>query len=65
VRTALADLIESEPALELIGAASDATEVVALAAALQPDVVLVDVRMPGGGGVTAARGIGRSSPLRR
>jgi EAL domain-containing protein (putative c-di-GMP-specific phosphodiesterase class I)/CheY-like chemotaxis protein len=62
VRAALVELIESEPELELVGAASDATEVVGLAAATQPDVVLVDVRMPGGGGVTAARGIGRSSP---
>ncbi len=66
VRAALADLIESESALELVGAAGDATEVVALAAAEQPDVVLVDVRMPGGGGVTAARGIGQQLPrLRR
>ena len=62
VRSALAELIESEPTFELVGAAADATEAIALAAAEQPDVVLVDVRMPGGGGVAAARGISRRSP---
>ena len=62
VRAALADLIEGEPSLKLVGAAADATEAIALAASEQPDVVLVDVRMPGGGGVTAARGIHRRSP---
>jgi EAL domain-containing protein (putative c-di-GMP-specific phosphodiesterase class I)/ActR/RegA family two-component response regulator len=62
VRDALSELIDAEPSLELVGAAVDATEAIALAAAEQPDVVLVDVRMPGGGGVTAANGISRRSP---
>ncbi|HUY71096.1 MAG TPA: EAL domain-containing protein [Gaiellaceae bacterium] len=62
VRAALAELIDGEPSLKLVGAAADATEAIALAASEQPDVVLLDVRMPGGGGVTAARGISRRSP---
>ncbi len=61
VRDALCDLIDAEPGFELVGAAADATEAIALAAATKPDVALVDVRMPGGGGVTAVRGIRRRS----
>jgi EAL domain-containing protein (putative c-di-GMP-specific phosphodiesterase class I)/DNA-binding NarL/FixJ family response regulator len=62
VCAALAELIETEPSFELVGTAGDATAAIALAADEQPDVALVDVRMPGGGGVTAARGIARRSP---
>ncbi len=62
VRSYLADLIKADQAFEYVGAAVDATEAIALAASVRPDVVLVDVRMPGGGGITAARGIGRRSP---
>src|SRR5207253_8020828 len=62
VRDALAALIRSEPGLKLIGAAKDADEAVRLAAEMRPDVALLDVRMPGGGGVTAARELKRCSP---
>ena len=62
VRTALAELVGGEPAFELVGAAADAIDAIALAAATQPDIALLDVRMPGGGGVAAARGIGHCSP---
>ncbi len=62
VRHFLAESIRGEQAFELVGAATDATEAIALAAAEQPDVVLLDVRMPGGGGLAAAAGIRRRSP---
>ncbi len=62
VCSALAELVNSEPDFELVGIAQDAGETIRLAAATRPDVVLVDVRMPGGGGVTATRGIRRRSP---
>lgn len=62
VRGALADLIASESALELIGAARDTDEAVDLARRMRPDVALVDVKMPGGGGPRAAREILRWSP---
>ena len=62
VRSALATVIESEPSFELVGAAADATEAVELAAAEQPDVALIDVRMPHGGGMAAAEGIRKRSP---
>jgi EAL domain-containing protein (putative c-di-GMP-specific phosphodiesterase class I)/FixJ family two-component response regulator len=55
-------LIESEADLRFAGSANDAEGAIALAIEQQPDVALVDVRMPGGGGVTAARGITRRCP---
>ena len=65
IRAALADLIAAEDSLELVGAARDAGEAVELAGANRPDVALLDVRMPGGGGLRAARGILRRSPETR
>ena len=62
IREALADLIGGEPGLELAGAAADAAEAVTLARKLAPDVALVDVRMPLGGGPKAAAGIRLASP---
>jgi EAL domain-containing protein (putative c-di-GMP-specific phosphodiesterase class I) len=62
VREALTDLIQATPTLELIAAVADATQAVEVAGAVQPHVAVVDVRMPGGGGPRAARGIARRSP---
>jgi len=50
-------LIGSDPSLRFVGAASDAEEAIELAVRERPDVVLLDVRMPGGGGLRAAREI--------
>jgi signal transduction histidine kinase len=49
VRDALAELIDSDPDLEVIALATDADEAVALAERERPDVAFVDVKMPGGG----------------
>ena len=65
VRSALAALIESEEDLELAAAAADAAQAIELAAGEQPDVALIDLRMPGGGGVAAVRGIATVSPRTR
>lgn len=46
----------------LVGEASDGDEAVALAARLQPDVVVMDVQMPGRSGVEATRAIVAASP---
>jgi EAL domain-containing protein (putative c-di-GMP-specific phosphodiesterase class I)/CheY-like chemotaxis protein len=62
VRAALAGLIRAEPGLELVGEAADAGAAVELADAEKPDVAVIDVRMPGGGGPAAVRGIKRKSP---
>jgi len=65
LRAALADLIAGEDGLELVGTAHDADSAIELARALQPDVVLLDVRMPGGGGARATEGIRAVSPRTR
>jgi DNA-binding NarL/FixJ family response regulator len=54
---AAADVVEATPGFELVGAVKTAEGAVATAERVQPDLVLIDVRMPGVGGVEAARAI--------
>jgi DNA-binding NarL/FixJ family response regulator len=61
-REALRALIGLEPDLEVVGAAADVEEAINLASQHAPDVAIVDVRMPGGGGRRAAEGIALASP---
>jgi DNA-binding NarL/FixJ family response regulator len=65
VRSALASLVLSEEGLEIVGPAATAAEAVDLAAREQPDVALLDVHMPVGGGAAAAHGIAACSPRTR
>ncbi|GAB3602818.1 response regulator [Microbacterium aureliae] len=53
VRAGLAGLLSDEDGLEVVAEASDGDEAVRLAAATRPDVVLMDLRMPGVDGVAA------------
>ena len=53
VRTGLRGMLATEPAIEVVGEAGSGAEAVAMAAAVTPDVVLMDLRMPGVDGVTA------------
>jgi DNA-binding NarL/FixJ family response regulator len=53
VRDGLRGMCESEPDFRVVGEASDGVEAVKLAKELDPDVVLMDLRMPGGNGVDA------------
>ena len=62
VRDALVDLVDGEVGLSVVAAGADADEAVALAAEHRPQVAVVDVRMPGGGGPVACAGILRVSP---
>jgi PAS domain S-box-containing protein len=62
LRAAICDLISGEDGLELAAMASSADEAIAQAETLKPDVALLDVRMPGGGGPRAAREISSVSP---
>jgi len=55
----LRSLIGSDPSLHFVGAAHNAEDAIELAVRERPDVVLLDVRMPGGGGLRAAREISR------
>jgi DNA-binding NarL/FixJ family response regulator len=62
VRTGLAQLLDTTDDLELAGATGDGEEAVALAAELKPDVVLMDLSMPGTDGVTATARIVAQDP---
>lgn len=65
MRQAVVGMLAREPDFEVVGQAADAAEAVALGAALQPDLALVDVRMPAGGGPRATEGILQRSPKTR
>jgi two-component system response regulator NreC len=57
VRTGLRTVLGSQPDVEIVGEAADAAETVELAAKLCPDIVLLDLNMPRGGGVGCVRSI--------
>jgi len=53
VRSGLHRLLESEPSIEVVGEAADAEEAIAAVAELNPDVLLLDIVMPGRSGIAA------------
>ncbi len=57
VRLGLITLINDQPDLEVVGEAGTAAEAVRAVERLQPDVVLMDIRIPGEGGIEATRQI--------
>ena len=61
-RKGLRALLATMPDFELVGEAASGEEAIILAEKLQPDVVLLDLQMPGGGGLEAIRPIVQTSP---
>lgn len=62
VRSGLRGMINSQPDLEVVAEAAEGSEAVALTDRFGPDVVLMDLRMPGMDGVTATAGIKAGRP---
>jgi DNA-binding NarL/FixJ family response regulator len=62
VRSGLRALLRAEPDLEVVGEAGDGAETVRLAAELSPDLVLLDVSMPGESGIATARRLKEAHP---
>ncbi|MEO8893630.1 MAG: response regulator transcription factor [Coleofasciculaceae cyanobacterium] len=62
IRQGLKALLELEPDLEVVGEGENGQMAIALVASLQPDVVLMDIRMPLMDGVAATRAINQQFP---
>lgn len=62
VRQGLRALLEAEPEFSVTGEASDGLEVAALVEQLEPDVLLLDIKMPGLNGLEITRQVRRRTP---
>ncbi|NUK11570.1 response regulator transcription factor [Streptomyces lunaelactis] len=63
LRSAFRVLVDSEPDMEVVAEAADGAEAVALSRSAKPDVVLMDIRMPGTDGLAATRMISADPEL--
>src|ERR687884_1364955 len=61
-RDGMHGLLDAVPDLEVVGEAATGDEAVALAASLQPDIILMDIKMPGLNGIAATREILAAQP---
>ncbi|MEV7970394.1 response regulator transcription factor [Sphaerisporangium sp. NPDC088356] len=65
IRDVVREVLEAEPDFDVVAVAGDAEEAIRLAERHRPAVAILDVRMPCGGGLHAAREIRRRSPRTR
>ncbi|GGO41210.1 response regulator [Streptomyces lasiicapitis] len=65
VREGIASLLGIQPGVRVVGTCADGAEAVEAAGALAPEVILMDVRMPGMDGVEAVTALGVSAPACR
>jgi two-component system response regulator DevR len=65
VRRGIADLISAEPDITVVGEAGTAAEALARIPAVQPDVALLDARLPDGSGIDVCRDIRSALPATR
>ncbi|MEU0009375.1 response regulator transcription factor [Streptomyces sp. NPDC006314] len=65
LRMAFTTVLDAQPDMRVVGGAANGDEAIRLARQLRPDVVLMDVRMPGTDGIEATRRITRVSPQSR
>jgi DNA-binding NarL/FixJ family response regulator len=63
VRAGFRALVEAEPGMSVVGEAADGEAALAMVGQTHPDVVLMDIRMPGLGGLEATRRIGQDPKL--
>ena len=65
VRAGFAALLDTQPDFTVVGTACDGAEAVRISRELRPDVVLMDVRMPGTDGIEATRQLAQRRPTGR
>lgn len=65
IREGIKGLLATQPDFQVVGEASTGAEAVVMARELVPDVVLMDINMPGGNGIEATRAIRSETPVTR